>query len=89
VETPFLETPADKIKAKLRTLGFDSTDYADGDHLHVILTASGINKANEKHPFIQHAGLKVDSSGGSLATVRMASKPSKKKGRTNRKAKRR
>jgi hypothetical protein len=46
VETPFLETPADKIKAKLRTLGFDSTDYADGDHLDVILTASGINKAN-------------------------------------------
>jgi hypothetical protein len=89
METPFLETQADKIKAKLRSLGFDSTDYADGDHLHVILTASGINKANEKHPFIQHTGLRVCSSGGSLVTVRLASKPGKKKGRTNRKGKRR
>jgi hypothetical protein len=54
-----LETPLEEIKKKLQEIGFTDSDYSDGvgHPPSVILTPNGAAKANDKHLWIEKAGL--------------------------------
>lgn len=64
----FAESRVDRIKKALTPLGFDANDYVDGWDC-VVLTATGTQKAGEKHLEIKKVGLQVYSSAGAAAKI--------------------